>query len=378
MFDIDIEDGKPPLKLPYNLSESAWDAARKFLERNELPMTYYEQVAHWIQENTKGAKLGQSSGTSSTQQPGRDPWGSDNRYRPGDAGSSSTSGERKLPQRTYIDIIEGNPTNAIKIILQKSEELGTSGTLSPDQVLQSNELEALQALSTQLQNKQDPQPTEVQTNALLKIASSWPTKSKVPAVGILALLAVSPAFVIATSRGTGTVIETIDAAGVLQPRQETANNVVHAIRLLANLFKTEQGLLLVDGLFDATLHLVRPFAQQPESPAQLRALATLYLNYAVLLTSQAPSSEAAKREARARALLIDIAGLLEVEGPHVPDNDTVYRSLAALGTLLTLGADFRAALKDGLPGTLLGVERMPAAQSPNIKDIIAEIRDEIR
>lgn len=165
---------------------------------------------------------------------------------------------------------------------------------------------------------------------------------------------------------------------MLQPRQETANNVVHAIRLLANLFKTESGLLLVDGLFDATLHLVRPFAQQPESPAQLRALATLYLNYAVLLTSQASSTEGARREARAKTLLIDIACLLEVEGPHVPDNDAVFRSLAALGTLLTLSADFRAALKEGLLGTLLGVERTPAAQSPNIKDIIAEIRDELR
>lgn len=341
-------------------------------------MTYYEQVANWIRENTKGATLGQGAAATTTQQPGRDPWGSDNRYRPGDAGSSSVSGQRKLPQRTYLDIIEGNPTNAINIILQKSEELGNSGTLSPTQMLQSSELDALKALSTQLQNKQDPHPTEMQTNTLLKIASSWPTKSKVPAVGILALLAVSPAFVIATSRGKGTVVETIDEAGLLKPRQETANNVVHAIRLLANLFKTKEGLMLVDGLYEGTLHLVRPFAQQPESPAQLRALATLYLNYAVLLTSQAPSTEATRREARAKELLIDIAGLLEVEGPHVPDNETVFRSLAALGTLLTLGADFRAALKEGLPGTLLGVERSPAAQSQNVKDIIAEIRDELR
>ena len=36
MFDIDIEEGKPPLKLPYNLTESPWDAARKFLEKNGI------------------------------------------------------------------------------------------------------------------------------------------------------------------------------------------------------------------------------------------------------------------------------------------------------------------------------------------------------
>jgi phospholipase A-2-activating protein len=61
VFDIDIEEGKPPLKLPYNLTESPWDAARKFLERNKLPMTYYEQVSAWISDNTKGASLGQGS-----------------------------------------------------------------------------------------------------------------------------------------------------------------------------------------------------------------------------------------------------------------------------------------------------------------------------
>ncbi|KAI5361840.1 Putative armadillo-like helical, PUL domain, PLAA family ubiquitin binding domain-containing protein [Septoria linicola] len=379
IFDIDIEDGKPPLKLPYNLTESAWDAARKFLERNELPMTYYEQVANWIQDNTKGAKLGQGSGSSSTPQQVRDPWGSDNRYRPGDASSSSVSGQRKLPQRSYVDIIEGNPSNAINIILQKSEELSTSGTISTDQALQPEEVEALKALSTQLQNKQDPRPTDVQTNALLKVASSWPTKSKVPAVGVLALLAVSPSFVSTTSSGSGTVVDILNQAGLLQPRQESANNVVHALRLLVNLFKTDAGRLIVDGTYDAVLELVRPFIDGPESPAQLKALATLYLNYAVLLTSQAPANEATRREARAGVLLMDILRLGEYEGPYASDGVIQFRSLAALGTLLTLGADFRSQYNQKALGPSLYLEsRKPTAQSPDIQALLAEINDELR
>lgn len=378
VFDIDIEDGKPPLKLPYNLTESAWDAARKFLERNELPMTYYEQVANWISDNTKGARFGQGSTPSQQPTQAQDPWGTERRYRPGDVSSSSVSGQRKLPQRSYVDIIEGNPANAINIIVQKADELSKAGQLTNAQVLQADEVDAVKALPAQLQNKQDPHPTELQTTALLKVASQWPVKSRVPAVGVLALLAVSPSFVSATSAGEKTIVDTIAESGLLQPRQETANNVVHGIRLLVNLFKSDAGRLIADGTFDTALKMVRPFSADPESAAQVKALATLYLNYAVLLTSQAPSNEAAMRETRARTLLMDIALLAENESPHAADGDILFRTLAALGTLLSLGQSFRAELKGGLGGTLQFIKQKPAAQQPNVKDLMAEIQDELR
>ncbi|CAK4034959.1 related to phospholipase a-2-activating [Lecanosticta acicola] len=375
VFDIDIEDGKPPLKLPYNLSESAWDAARKFLERNELPMSYYEQVANWITENTRGASLGQSR---QPPQQARDPWGSDNRYRPGDAGSASVSGHRKLPQIGYLDIIEGNPANAINIISQRTEGLSKSGEITAEQSLQPDEVAELGALSTQLQNKLDPHPTAPQISAVLKVATQWPSKSRVPAVGVLALLAVSPSFVGITSAGDTTIVDTIGDAGLFDPRQETANNVVHGIRLLVNLFKSEEGRLIADGCFEKVLQLVRPFNSEPESPAQAKALATLYLNYSVLLTSNAPSTEARMREGRAKALLTDIAMLLECESPHASDSDSLYRTLAALGTLLSLGDDFRNSLKGGISGTLHFVSAKSSAQLPDNKELIQEIRDELR
>lgn len=36
VFDVDIEEGKPPLKLPYNLSQNPYEAATKFITDNEL------------------------------------------------------------------------------------------------------------------------------------------------------------------------------------------------------------------------------------------------------------------------------------------------------------------------------------------------------
>ncbi|RMY45821.1 hypothetical protein D0865_09675 [Hortaea werneckii] len=376
VFDIDIEDGKPPLKLPYNLSESAWDVARKFLENNNLPMTYYEQVANWIQDNTKGARIGQQDQPPPQQ---HDPWGTERRYRPGDAGHSSTSGERKLPQRTYVNILEGNAQNAINKIAESAKQLKDGGKLDPVSHLSEEDFGALNALVNQLnQSPQDPHPTDGQIAALLTAVSKWPRQQRVPALAILARLAVSPSFISSTCAGEKTIIDTLSQAGVFEQRQETANNAVHAIRLLVNLFASDAGRLIADGAFDTATKLVRPFAAEPESPAQYKALATLYLNYAILLASNAPSTESASREARAEVLVIDIANVLECESPHAGDPDALFRTLCALGTLLTLGDKFRAKMKGGIAGTLHFANAKPGAQMPNVKEVMQEIRDELR
>lgn len=377
VFDIDIEDGKPPLKLPYNLSESAWDVARKFLEANELPMSYYEQVANWISDNTKGARIGQDSGPPQQSQ---DPWGSDRRYRPGDAGSSSTYGQRKLPQRTYVDIVEGNAQNAINKIVESSQQLLDAGKIAKHGGLTVEDTQMLQTLVEQMnKSPQDPHPTSEQIAALMKVASGWPTASRVPGVAVLARLAVSSAFVASTSAGESTIIETAASAGLLEPKQVTANNAVHGLRLLVNLFASDGGRMIVDGNFDAALNLARPFASEPESPAQFKALSTLYLNFAVLLTSNAPASTNSRtKEARAKTLLTDIAVLLECESPHAGDVEGLFRALCALGTLFTLGEDFRREMKMGASGTLHFVGTKAGAGDARVKEVVQEIRDELR
>ncbi|KAK5123683.1 hypothetical protein LTR85_002319 [Meristemomyces frigidus] len=376
VFDIDIEDGKPPLKLPYNSTESPWDAARRFLEANELPLSYYEQVANWISDNTKGARIGQTDQPAPHQQ---DPWGTERRYRPGDAGHSSTSGERKLPQRTYINILEGNAQNGINKIAETSQQLKDAGKLDAVSLVGDDDLAALSTLPEQLtKSPQDPHPTDGQIAALMTAVSKWPRQQRVAAIAILARLAVSPSFVSVTSSGEKTIVDSLSSAGLFAQMQETANNAVHAIRLLVNLFASESGRLIADGEFEKATKLVRPFASEPESPAQYKALAALYLNYAVLIASNAPSNESASREARAKVLLMDIARVLECESPHATDGDALFRVLCALGTLLTLGENFRKEIKSGVSGTLHFVGPKPGAQNQKVKEVMQEIRDELR
>lgn len=106
VFDVDIEDGKPPLKLPYNLSENPYERATKFLGDNELPLSYLDNVANFITENTKGATLGEQSGPQ-----GPDAYGTEKRYRPGDDAAQP----KVLPQKEFLSITaakyDGKPHN---------------------------------------------------------------------------------------------------------------------------------------------------------------------------------------------------------------------------------------------------------------------------
>jgi phospholipase A-2-activating protein len=75
VFDVDIQDGVPPLKLPYNVtgmlevqwinlctlrcwSENPFTAAQRFLQQNDLPSSYIDQVVNFIEKNTSGISLG--------------------------------------------------------------------------------------------------------------------------------------------------------------------------------------------------------------------------------------------------------------------------------------------------------------------------------
>ena len=44
VFSVDIQDGVPPLKLPYNNGQDPWHVAQKFIDDNHLSQMFLEQV----------------------------------------------------------------------------------------------------------------------------------------------------------------------------------------------------------------------------------------------------------------------------------------------------------------------------------------------
>ncbi|KZP01155.1 phospholipase A-2-activating protein [Calocera viscosa TUFC12733] len=76
VFDVDVQEGVPPLKLPYNVNENPYAAAQRFLAQNDLPPSYLDQVVQFIEKNTSGVNIG-----SNDQY--QDPFTGAGRYRPG-------------------------------------------------------------------------------------------------------------------------------------------------------------------------------------------------------------------------------------------------------------------------------------------------------
>lgn len=71
VFTIDINEGGPSMKLPYNVTDDPWLTAHNFLQKNELSPMFLDQVANFIIENTKGHTLGAAAPSAADPFTGR-------------------------------------------------------------------------------------------------------------------------------------------------------------------------------------------------------------------------------------------------------------------------------------------------------------------
>lgn len=376
VFDVDIEDGKPALKLPYNLSQNPYEAATKFIQDNELPMSYLDQVANFITTNTRGATIGQSS---QPEPPGADPWGSGERYRPGEsssanpAASPASSRPKVLPQTTYLSIKTANLRTIRKKIEELNERLIDEG--SKDLSLNPPQLEVLEKMMKPLEQtlSSSAQPTQAIINGIdvvLFIATNWPEAERLPGLDLLRLLtAATPQIASYRSSSGENLISIIERSGVLEDK-DRANNIMLAVRALSNLFETEKGRELADNEFDKIHSLVKSASEGNNANRTLViAVTTLHVNYAVLLTSASHSALPSSID-RGLVLLDDLVTIIGTAS----DSEAAYRGLVAAGTLLGLGEEIQMAAREvySFESALQKVEQ--TIKEPRIKAVVGEIR----
>ncbi|KAL9120253.1 MAG: hypothetical protein Q9187_003188 [Circinaria calcarea] len=376
VFDVDIEEGKPPLKLPYNLSQNPYEAATKFIEDNELPIGYLDQVANFITTNTQGATIGQSSNPAPA---GADPWGTESRYRPGEtssapsASSAPTPRPKILPQTQYLSINTAN----LKTIQKKIEELNAQLIKdgSKDIALDSAEIETLRELTKHLEQSPSlaSKPSSAVTKGLeliMGIVTYWPPAQRLPSIDLLRLLAAAtPATAEFRTSGEGSIVEALESSGVFEDK-ERSNNIMLAVRAFVNLFETGKGRDLVDTQYDKIHRLVQSVSEGTTNRNVAIAVATLYINYAVLLTSTSHSGLPSSMD-RGIELMNNLTGIIST----ATDSEAIYRGLVAAGTLLVLGEGVQMAAKEiyDLPGALQKAEK--GIKEPRITRVISEIRD---
>lgn len=357
LFDVDIEDGKPPLKLPYNLSENPYERATKFLGDNELPLSYLDSVANFIVENTKGATLGQDSSSASQS----DPFGTESRYRPGEQSSSKKN--KQLPHAEFIILAQAKFEPIKKKILSVNSNMKANGdkqfALNPEQedVLQT----AIDTLSAA-----GGKPTTIPDKAvslIFSLATSWPYSERLACLDLLRCIAPLSSL----PRLNPDVVRTALSAA-LEPKTPDAkineNAVMMALRVVTNLFATPAGRAIVAaGGNDVVSVLERIVGVSEGVPADVNAgqdaigktnrnlqiaLTSLAFNYACLAYLQQKKKDQAVAGVQEVGLdvLALLCNILERVVREQNDSEVLYRCLMALGMVLAIGGDTKETVKD--------------------------------
>ncbi|KHN94405.1 phospholipase A-2-activating protein [Metarhizium album ARSEF 1941] len=318
VFDVDIEDGKPPLKLPYNLSENPYERATKFLSDNELPLSYLDNVAKFITENTKGATLGRN------QSLGPDPYGTEQRYRPGEAASQP----KAIPQKDYLSILAAKYEGMFAKISSVNNNLVSSGR--KDTALNPGEEAVLLSLREALEAGR---PIPIKSMELVvKVVTQWPYSDRLAALDLLRCIARFPSAAQWSDAQHGSVLDLATACSMPAELQPNENAVMMGARTICNLFSTADGRSLISSHTDKPIAYLERIAgvKGGEAIGQfnrnvLIAVTTALINLSVLVNKEKLLSPEQRRR-----LFVVLGTVLKSQS----DSEVLYRALVALGTLL--------------------------------------------
>ncbi|KAL0077581.1 WD40-repeat-containing domain protein [Phycomyces blakesleeanus] len=353
VFDIDIGGGpNAMLKLPYNLNQNPYDAAQKFVTRHELSQGFLDQIADFITTNTKPAEIGPST----TQY--QDPFTGGNRYTPGQqssqygapstysdpfTGGSSyrSSGQPSpvvrtqsiLPIKTYLALKQTNLSAVQAKLRSLNNEAAGSSKLSDEEL--GLVAKAVDFLSNPQGKSIDPKGLEI----LVRLCQTWPVGQRFPALDILRLYCLSAPAALAAATSSLSFASPatffLQAGGLDKPVSEKVaeTNAMLAYRGLANLLFPEGREALWPNR-NVFLNAVQAAGVYKSKATQLAA-STLAVNLAVLLTTHGDRDEDGEL-----SLMSSLLNLIKNEGL---DEETLYRLLVSLGTLLKESSSTREA-----------------------------------
>ncbi|GAB0134659.1 hypothetical protein EsDP_00003021 [Epichloe bromicola] len=332
VFDVDIEDGKPALKLPYNLSENPYERATKFLNDNELPLGYLDNVANFITQNTKGATLGQADS------PGPDPYGTESRYRPG---QSESSQPKVLPQSEYLTISAAKYEAMFSKLLNVNKTLISSGR--KDAALNPGEESVLQSLREALENSR---PIPVQSlDLVVRMVTAWPYGDRLAALDLLRCIARFPSVAQFSDAQHGSALDLAMNASVASDSPPNENAVMMGTRTIANLCATVDGRSLISshannviGYLERVVGVKGGEAMGKFNRNVLIAVTTSALNLSVLV-----HKEKLLTPDQRRRLVVVLGAALDEQS----DSEVLYRGLVALGTLLASSKEVTSGLSVG-------------------------------
>lgn len=384
VFDVDIQDGVPTLKLPYNASENPYAAAQRFLASNDLPMSHLDEVVRFIEKNTSGVNLSQGSeysdpftgssryqaSSSSVPAGGSgyvDPFTGGSRYQPQQTATPSTSsnigdpltgGSRYtppvssstsaaassslivLPVTTFLSFKQGSVSAMRGKVLELDDafrnEISTVGiaTYTPEATKLD---EAYTFLYSALSSGSQP-PTKVRAldkshlETIEQLLDRWPNSSRFPLIDLARLICGYCPAAYSDPKVASQFFNSLLRAAEWDEEWETPmpkqrqTNILLALRSLANAFSDK----VVRSDWQEWAGTV--FSELEKAPYEMLAanhkvtLATLLFN-ASCVRMKVPSVSSAINDQH--------LGLIsKVLRKERSDAETIYRSLVALGNIL--------------------------------------------
>ncbi|XP_071838733.1 phospholipase A-2-activating protein-like [Apostichopus japonicus] len=352
VFDVDIEDGARPLKLPFNLTDDPWMEAQKFIHRNDLSQYYLEEVANFIIKNTKGVTLQAATpgfhdpftgGTryipggqvdQSLPAVGRaavepqnvaDPFTGGSRYVPGGAtqpppmnhsqqlSNGASRANQYFPQTDFVtfDSIKANA------VLGKIQEFNTQVTESEQ--LSQEEMSTLESFIERVADPSGDPPTAHQLGTLWKLLQ-WPHDKVFPGLDVLRLAIRHPVVNqhLCNSKDGDQFISHLLKLG---SQANPGTNQMLALRTLCNAFSQPDGLSLLEQHRERLVQSVLDFKASSHKGTRI-ALSTLLLNFAAKLSRSG--------DVESRAQCMSSAALLLQDEKEV---EAVFRLMVAIGTL---------------------------------------------
>ncbi|XP_047134091.1 phospholipase A-2-activating protein isoform X1 [Hydra vulgaris] len=255
LFDVDIQEGKPPLKLPFNVTEDPWVVANKFLQDNDLSPMFLDEVAGFILKNTAGVTIGISSNQFA------DPFTGGSRYIPGTNSSTNISngvdpftggaryvpetfktnsdftanqlgsnkilqGVSYIPERCYLKFTVGKSETIIAKIIEFNQQL------QQEMRVNENEVQTLKDSITNLLNGKitlEKDTLNIITSSITKMLL-WPHDKLLPVLDVFRILVLNENLAVL-------LLNEVCLEQLLSiSRSSLFNNIMLVFRILTNAF----------------------------------------------------------------------------------------------------------------------------------------------
>eukprot|EP01025_Chloroclados_australasicus_P028368 TRINITY_DN2813_c1_g1_i1.p1 TRINITY_DN2813_c1_g1~~TRINITY_DN2813_c1_g1_i1.p1 ORF type:complete len:801 (-),score=103.55 TRINITY_DN2813_c1_g1_i1:283-2685(-) len=353
VFDVDVEDGAPMLKLAVNRGDDVYDAADRFMQENELPLSYREQIVQFIIKNTNG-----EVGATNTGGAFYDPFTGGNAYVPGQGTQQPQSSQPQQQQQALtgggVDPFTGgsNPEPPTLQHIPKSNYDIYRAMPNAESVMRKiTELNAQQPQERQLDESQlkileglwksaisgQGEIGQKEADVLTSVIMQWSDESLFPAFDLCRVLCLS-------SIGESMLLQGNRIEQYLEPLQRGSCNddkcAQTATKFLTNLFNTDN---LREWVINRSANIIEILSQTKFSNNDkvLKGVASFLLNVCVASKKETNSVDV---ESKLQCLSLLFEGM--TTAVQTKQMDAIFTFLVGIGTLIIGDSDLQKMAKD--------------------------------